>query len=70
MLAETIDLETLGQFERAGVDLAGENGEFHTCVVDGPIFRRPVAIEVGETSLRDGVWFIDLAPGPRPAAQL
>jgi diphthine-ammonia ligase len=68
MLGETIDLETLAQFERAGVDLAGENGEFHTCVVGGPIFKRPVAVEVGETSLRDGVWFIDLAPGPRPAA--
>jgi diphthine-ammonia ligase len=62
MLGETIDRETLGQFERAGVDLAGENGEFHTCVVDGPIFRRPVEVEAGETSLRDGVWFIDLAP--------
>jgi diphthine-ammonia ligase len=52
----------LGRFERAGVDLAGENGEFHTCVVDGPVFSRPVEIEAGETSLRDGVWFIDLAP--------
>lgn len=27
-----------------GVDPAGENGEFHTFVYDGPIFRRPVEI--------------------------
>ena len=67
MLGETIDLEMLGRFERAGVDLAGENGEFHTCVVDGPIFNRPVAVEAGETSLRDGVWFIDLTPEGRGA---
>lgn len=77
LLGETIDAAMLEEFERAGVDLAGENGEFHTCVVDGPIFSHPVEIEPGETSLRDGVWFIDLSPrapqtgassGPPPAS--
>jgi uncharacterized protein (TIGR00290 family) len=29
-----------------GVDACGENGEFHTFVVDGPRFARPVAHEV------------------------
>jgi uncharacterized protein (TIGR00290 family) len=62
LLGETIDAAVLGEFERAGVDLAGENGEFHTCVVDGPIFSTPVEVERGESSLRDGVWFIDLVP--------
>jgi uncharacterized protein (TIGR00290 family) len=28
-----------------GVDACGENGEFHTFVVDGPAFRHPVAFE-------------------------
>ena len=31
----------------AQVDPAGENGEFHTFVFDGPIFRKPVAFEKG-----------------------
>jgi uncharacterized protein (TIGR00290 family) len=62
LLGETIDAATLDEFERAGVDLAGENGEFHTCVVDGPIFSQPVEIDRGEVVLRDGVWFIDLVP--------
>jgi uncharacterized protein (TIGR00290 family) len=62
MLGKTIDAAMLGEFERAGVDLAGENGEFHTCVVDGPIFTRPVEVERGEVVLRDGVWFVDLIP--------
>jgi uncharacterized protein (TIGR00290 family) len=35
-------------------DPCGENGEFHTLVHDGPMFARPVAIERGETVLRDG----------------
>ena|SRR5690606_5965787 len=38
----------------ASVDPCGENGEFHTCVEDGPMFARPLALERGETVLRDG----------------
>ena len=37
-----------------GVDPCGENGEFHTFVHDGPIFRKPVSCVTGETVLRDG----------------
>ena len=35
----------------AGVDPCGENGEFHTCVHDGPMFATPLALERGETVL-------------------
>lgn len=38
----------------ATVDPCGERGEFHTLVYAGPIFRRPVAVQVGERALRDG----------------
>ena len=31
-----------------GVDPAGENGEFHTFVFDGPIFSRPVTFQKGQ----------------------
>lgn len=37
----------------ASVDACGENGEFHTCVSAGPMFAGPIAIERGETVLRD-----------------
>jgi uncharacterized protein (TIGR00290 family) len=36
-----------------GVDPCGENGEFHTFVSDGPVFRRPVPYRLGERMLRD-----------------
>lgn len=36
----------------AGVDPCGENGEYHSFVHDGPIFRRPVAFEIGEIVYR------------------
>lgn len=34
-------------------DPCGENGEFHTCVSAGPMFSHPLALERGETVLRD-----------------
>jgi uncharacterized protein (TIGR00290 family) len=45
------------------VDPCGENGEFHTFVHTGPIFERPVPIELGEVTVRDGFAFCDLLPG-------
>jgi len=38
----------------AGVDPCGENGEFHTCVVSGPLFAESIAVVTGERVLRDG----------------
>ena len=43
-----------------GVDPCGENGEFHTCVTDGPMFEKPVPAVPGETVTRDGFVFTDL----------
>jgi uncharacterized protein (TIGR00290 family) len=41
------------------IDPCGENGEFHTCVYDGPFFRHPLPIEGGEVVERDGFIFAD-----------
>jgi len=43
-----------------GVDPCGENGEFHTCVVAGPIFSRTLAVTAGERVQRDGYGYCDL----------
>ncbi|MGJ8760810.1 MAG: diphthine--ammonia ligase [Polaribacter sp.] len=34
------------------VDVCGENGEFHTFVFDGPIFKNPIEFSIGEKVLR------------------
>jgi len=45
------------------VDPCGENGEFHSFVYDGPIFREIVRFTRGEAVLRDGRFlFQDLLP--------
>jgi len=43
-----------------GVDPCGENGEFHTFVYDGPIFKKTIEVEVGERVNRDGFEFADI----------
>jgi uncharacterized protein (TIGR00290 family) len=42
------------------VDRCGENGEFHSFVYAGPMFRPAISIEPGEIVERDGFVFADL----------
>jgi len=53
----------------ASADPCGENGEFHSCVVAGPMFTRRIAVAVGETVERDGFAYADLIP-PREAGRV
>jgi uncharacterized protein (TIGR00290 family) len=46
----------------AGVDPCGENGEFHTFVFDGPIFRNPIPVRAGKVVERDSFVYCDLLP--------
>ena len=55
------------EFDRAlladlppGIDPCGENGEFHTFVHAGPMFRDPIPVEVGETVTREPFVFRDI----------
>jgi uncharacterized protein (TIGR00290 family) len=43
-----------------GIDPCGENGEFHTFVSAGPMFREPLTVRVGEIAERHGFVFADL----------
>jgi len=43
-------------------DPCGENGEFHTFVFDGPIFRTAIAVRAGKITERDSFIFCDLLP--------
>jgi uncharacterized protein (TIGR00290 family) len=47
---------------RSEIDPCGENGEFHSFVYDGPIFKRPVSVRVGEIVMRDERYYADLLP--------
>jgi uncharacterized protein (TIGR00290 family) len=44
------------------IDPSGENGEFHTFVYDGPIFKQRIDYSLGESVLRNSFYFCDLIP--------
>jgi diphthamide synthase (EF-2-diphthine--ammonia ligase) len=51
ILGKELTPELISSFPK-DVDPCGENGEFHTFVHAGPIFREPVKFERGEVVLR------------------
>ncbi|WP_324138661.1 ATP-binding protein [Bradyrhizobium sp.] len=53
------DLRLLADLPK-GIDPCGENGEFHTCVIAGPIFSGALALIAGECVQRDGYAYCDL----------
>ncbi len=61
LLGRSLGDDVLDELDRSGADPAGENGEYHTVVTAGPLFDRPLHLAVGESSLRDGMWFLDAA---------
>jgi uncharacterized protein (TIGR00290 family) len=44
-----------------GVDPCGENGEFHTCVSAGPMFREALTLDLGDTVTREPFIWADLS---------
>lgn len=69
--AEILDQDWLGRSIDGGfieelkaldnIDLCGENGEYHTFVYDGPIFKKPVEFISGKKVLRDKHWFLEIS---------
>jgi len=52
----------------AGIDPCGENGEYHSFVHEGPIFRRMVPVKLGVVVEREGRFYADLLAAGAPAA--
>lgn len=60
LVGERFDPDRLGDLSPA-VDPCGENGEFHTVAVAGPMFDAPLAVAAGEEVERQGLLYRDLA---------
>jgi len=54
-----LDMDVARELERMGIDACGENGEFHTVVLDAPMFERPLVLTSGELHEQDGHWSLD-----------
>jgi len=62
-VGKEVNRELLQGLKAKGICPCGENGEFHTLVIDGPLFQRGIRILESEVILREGFWkywFLDI----------
>ncbi len=62
-IGKEVNKDLIKELRSRNVCPCGENGEFHTLVVDGPIFKRKIEILESEPILKEGFWkhwFLDI----------
>ena len=59
-IGKTVDKSYMDYLRNKGIDVCGENGEYHTLVIDGPIFKKPVKLVETRVIKRDNLWFLDI----------
>jgi diphthine-ammonia ligase len=59
-LGRVIDERLIAEFEQRGIDPCGERGEYHTLVTDGPLFRYPLAVTLGDVHTEGGFRQVDV----------
>jgi diphthine-ammonia ligase len=59
-LGRPLDRHAVAAFRKTGIDLSGENGEYHTFVYDGPLFKTPVLFRAGNVHETQGYAFLEL----------
>ncbi|MDI6806657.1 MAG: diphthine--ammonia ligase [Candidatus Aenigmarchaeota archaeon] len=50
----------MAYLKNRNIDICGENGEYHTLVINGPIFKRRIKIIESKIINRDDYWFLDI----------
>lgn len=61
-ISREFDREFLSELP-SGIDPCGENGEFHSFVYDGPLFKKKMSFTKGETVSRENrFYYCDLVP--------
>jgi diphthine-ammonia ligase len=51
-------LELVAELEKMGIDVCGENGEFHTVVINCPLFQHAIRLPAYSTILHENYWFL------------
>lgn len=59
-LGKVLTAEYVQELKSRGIDPCGEGGEFHTTVIDGPIFNHPISYQQGKTIQKDNFAFLPL----------
>jgi len=62
-MGRIIDFDLVNELKSRNICVCGENGEFHSFVIDGPIFNKKIEILESEPVLKEGFWkhwFLDI----------
>ncbi len=59
-LGRSLNREMLTDFAERGVDPCGERGEYHTLVIDSPLFDAPLRVSLGDSVQRADCWALDV----------
>lgn len=59
-LGKILDKSLIEEIKKTGSDACGENGEYHTFVVDGPLFKNPIELEVLGKTIEEGYGILDV----------
>ncbi|NAR29468.1 Dph6-related ATP pyrophosphatase [Acinetobacter haemolyticus] len=59
-LGNVLTLEYIQELENRGIDPCGEGGEFHTTVIDGPIFNKAIPVRRGDIVYHEEYAFLPL----------
>lgn len=62
-LGRKIDKHFIDELKNFDFHLSGESGEYHTFVIDGPIFKRRIKVSELEKVHVNGMWFLDIKEG-------
>ena len=58
-IGQKVDRDFFKYLKENSIDICGENGEYHTLVVDGPMFKKKIRITEKKSITREGYWFLD-----------
>jgi len=58
-IGHLVDRDFMMYLKERNIDVCGENGEYHTLVIDGPIFKKRIQLIQSKTIVRDNHWFLD-----------
>ena len=59
-LGRKLDNEMVNDLKKEDIDICGEFGEYHTFVIDGPLFEKRIGIFEAQEVFRNDHWFYDI----------
>jgi diphthine-ammonia ligase len=61
-IGQQLTVSLVEELEKLGVDPCGENGEYHTLVLDCSLFSERINVSVAKKQMHENYWFAQLEP--------